>query len=214
MIAWHMIWLMRLKPHYSLKITIVKKSFIISAMVLSSFILKAQDVSFGLKGGLNISSLKVSNTSANYDPRISMHAGGLAHIHLTKQFAIQPEVVFSGQGFKTSGDEVYRLNYLNVPVLVQYMFDNGFRLQTGPQVGFLLSGKRYKDDVTVDVKDFYKQVGFDWAVGAGYLIPKTGFGLDARFNFGIAKLNDDAEADHRSGVFQVGVFYLLNQHWK
>ena len=192
----------------------MKKSFIISAMVLSSFILKSQSVSYGLKGGLNIASAHISNSTANFDPRTSIHAGGLAHIHLTKEFAIQPELVFSGQGFKTSGDEVYRLNYLNIPVLLQYMFDNGFRLQTGPQVGFLLSGKRHKDEVTVDVGDDFKQVGFDWSVGAGYLFPKTGFGLDARYNFGIAKLNDDAEADNRSGVFQVGVFYLFNQHRK
>ena len=192
----------------------MKKLALITAVLLSSFILKAQSVSFGVKGGLNVATARISNSTVNYDPRVSLHAGGLAHIHLTKQFAIQPELVFSGQGFKAANDEVYRLNYLNVPVLVQYMFDNGFRLETGPQVGFLLSGKSHKGDVTVDVKDDFKSVGFDWALGAGYLIPKTGFGLDARFNFGIAKLNDSPGADLRSGVFQVGVFYLFNQHWK
>ncbi len=32
--------------------------------------------------------------------------------------------------------QTINLNYVNVPVLVQYMFDNGFRLQTGPQAWF------------------------------------------------------------------------------
>jgi hypothetical protein len=109
-------------------------------------------------------------------------------------------------------DEVFRLNYLNVPVLVQYMFDNGFRLQTGPQVGFLLSGKSELNNATVDRKENFKAVALDWALGAGYLIPKTGVGFDARFNFGLAKINDFTGPDNRSGVFQVGMFYLFNQH--
>ena len=33
-----------------------------------------------------------------------------------------------------------RLNYINVPVL-QYMFGDGFRLQTGPQLGILTNAK-------------------------------------------------------------------------
>ncbi|MES2890392.1 MAG: porin family protein [Bacteroidota bacterium] len=183
-------------------------------MIMCSFMLKAQSVSFGVKGGLNVASVKVKNTETNYDPRISAHVGGLAHVHLSKQWALQPELVFSGQGFKAANDEVYRMNYVNVPILVQYMFDNGFRLQTGPQVGFLVAAKRKLNDVTVDIKDNYKGVAFDWSVGAGYLIPKTGVGFDARFNFGIAKLNDNNLADNRSGVLQVGMFYLFNQHWK
>ena len=56
--------------------------------------------------------------------------------------------------------------------------------------------------------------GLYYDFGAGYLIPKTGVGFDARFNFGISKLNDNNLADNRSGVFQVGMFYLFNQHWK
>lgn len=176
--------------------------------------LKAQEVSWGIKGGLNVGSVKINNSETNYDPRISIHAGGLAHIHLSKQWAIQPELVFSGQGFKAANDEVYRLNYLNVPVLVQYMFDNGFRLETGPQVGFLLGAHRSLNNTSVDVKDGFNGVGFDWALGAGYLIPKTGVGFDARFNFGIAKINDNTNSDMRNGVFQLGMFYHFNEHWK
>jgi len=181
-------------------------------MALSSFLLKAQHVEFGLKGGLNVGNVKVKNASSSYDPRISAHVGGLAHIHLTKEFAIQPEVVFSGQGFKaSSGDnnvEITRkLNYLNVPVLVQYMFQNGIRLETGPQVGFLLSAKEDNESSNNDVKGAYKDVDFAWAFGAGYLMP-SGLGFDARLNLGVAKINENNSiADRRNGVFQVGLFY-------
>lgn len=172
---------------------------------------KAQHVEFGVKAGLNLSTVKVGSSAGNSDPRLSAHVGGLAHIHLTKEFAIQPELVFSGQGFKTtntgnSNKSNYKLNYLNIPVLVQYMFNNGIRLESGPQVGLLLSGKYKTGDVTTDVKNAYKDIDFAWAFGAGYIMP-SGLGFDARFNLGIAKINDDIMADRRNGVFQVGVFY-------
>ena len=204
---------MRLKLQYcSLKFTIVKKLLFISSMALSSFLLHAQHVEFGLKGGLNVGNVKVKNSPSSYDPRISAHVGGLAHIHLTKEFAIQPEVVFSGQGFKTNSggnteDVTHKLNYLNVPVLVQYMFSNGIRLESGPQVGFLLSAKEDDGSSNRDVKGGYKDVDFAWAFGAGYLMP-SGLGFDARLNLGIAKINENnAIADRRNGVFQVGLFY-------
>jgi hypothetical protein len=190
----------------------VKKLFFITTMALSSFLLKAQHVEFGVKGGLNVATVKVKNSTSSYDPRVSAHVGGLAHIHLTKEFAIQPELVFSGQGFKSgggdnNGDVTRKFNYLNVPVLVQYMFNNGIRLETGPQVGFLLSAKENDGSGNVDIKPAFKDVDFAWAAGAGYLMP-SGLGFDARVNLGIAKINENNTiADRRNGVFQVGLFY-------
>lgn len=184
----------------------MKTVFFITMMALSSFILKAQHVEPGIKGGLNISTVRVNSSGTNYDPRVSGHVGGLLHVHLTEQFAIQPEVVFSGQGYK-SGNTTFRLNYVNVPVLLQYMFKSGFRLETGPQVGFLVSGKTKNGSVVTDIKSEYKNVDLAWAFGAGYLT-KSGFGLDARFNLGIAKVNENPQANKvTNGVFQVGVFY-------
>jgi hypothetical protein len=94
---------------------------------------------FGLKAGLNLA--KTTNDNGlSRDLKAGLHAGVLAHIHLTRQFALQPELVYSGQGAKYTvlGDEHnLNLNYVNIPVMLQFMFDNGFRLQTGPQLGFL-----------------------------------------------------------------------------
>ncbi|MEO6230346.1 MAG: porin family protein [Ferruginibacter sp.] len=184
----------------------MKKLFFITALALSSLFLKAQHVELGLKGGLNVATVHYPNSSSNYDPRVSLHVGGLAHIHLTKEFAIQPEIVFSGQGYKT-GNDIYKFNYLNVPVLVQYMFKSGFRLETGPQVGFLLSAKKRTNNVETDIKNNLKNVDLAWAFGAGYILP-SGFGFDARLNLGIAKVNNDPGGiKTTNGVFQFGVFY-------
>ena len=182
----------------------MKKLFCIVAIVLFVSIVSAQETHFGLKAGVNIASANVSPGS-DYDSKAGLHVGGLAHIHLSKNFALQPEVVYSMQGGKVD-DTKLKLNYINIPLLVQYMTDNGFRLQTGPQLGLLLSAKTEVGDVEVDRKDNFTSTDFSWAFGAGYLFPE-GFGLDARYNLGISDVWDGSSAKIKNSVFQFGIFY-------
>jgi hypothetical protein len=96
------------------------------------------------------------------------HAGGLAHIHLNRHFALQPELVYSSQGAEYGSSSKTKLNYINVPVLGQYMFGNGLRLQTGPQVGFLTTAKSKDASEETSIQNFLKDADFSWSFGAGY----------------------------------------------
>ena len=175
----------------------MKKIFFLTAMLTASLLIKAQKaheethkahVELGLKGGLNVATLSSPAYNYSIDPRISANFGGLAHIHLSKEFAIQPELLFSGQGAKQTNEDrkvvKTNLNYLQIPVLLQYLIGTGFRLETGPQFGFLLSANRKVDNVTANIKDAYKTIDVAWVFGAGYLTP-SGFGIDARYNLGL-----------------------------
>ena len=168
----------------------------------------AQHVEFGLKGGLNVAD--VHSNSTNYDARASVYGGGLAHIHLSEHIALQPELVYSSQGMKTTvadGSHTLRLNYVNLPVLFQYMFGDGFRLQTGPQLGLLAGAKVKSGGTTTDVKSDYTSGDFSWAFGASYLTT-SGVGVDARYNLGINNINNTgSSAQLYNRVFQLGLFY-------
>ncbi|HTL06641.1 MAG TPA: porin family protein [Chitinophagaceae bacterium] len=172
------------------------------------------DVAFGIKGGLNIANLHVENAgSSTADAKASFHAGGLAHIHITKSFALQPELMYSNQGYKYElSNTTTRLNlhYLNLPVLAQFMVGQGFRIESGPQLGFLLAARQKTNNVSLDVKNNFKTVDFGWAFGLGYVTP-SGFGVDARYNVGISSINK-ASAAVNNRVFQAGVFYQFNNH--
>jgi hypothetical protein len=112
-------------------------------------------INIGIKGGVNVYNVHNDN-NIKYDPRIGFNFGFLGHIHLNNQFAIQPEIVYSAQGaIQTvdNGTNKLNLDYINVPVLLQYMFDNGLRLQAGPQVGFLVSAKSKTGNNSIDVKN-------------------------------------------------------------
>jgi hypothetical protein len=155
-----------------------------AGFLLTCFVSQAQEIRWGVKAGANFSNINAEGTDADWGSRTGIHAGLLAHIHLNKNWAIQPELVYSMQGAKStvSGEETQtiNLNYLNVPVLVQYMFDNGFRLQTGPQLGFLMSANsKIGNGAAVKNTDFYNKTDVSWSFGAGYLF-NSGLGVDAR----------------------------------
>jgi len=176
----------------------------------------AQNASFGIKGGLNVSTLSDKNDELG--SRIGYHAGLLAHIHINPQWAIQPEIVYSSQGAKytvTDGEHLLALNYVNIPLQLQYMFNNGFRLQTGPQVGFLtgVNDKRDGTETNNFTSDDFKSVDFAWTAGLGYLT-QSGLGVDARYNFGLSNINDVGDAERRNNVFQVGLFYMFDNAHK
>ncbi len=185
------------------------KTILSVVLLLSLTILaKAQsaDTHFGLKAGLNISGLDVKD-GVDFDSKAGFHIGGLAHVHLSPHFGIQPEIVYSEQGGKDNNEnEKWKINYLNFPLLFQYMTGSGFRLQTGPQLGFVVSSKVKTGDIEQNIKDDVNRVDVSWSLGASYLFPEA-IGIDARYNIGITNVNDAEIPKVRNRVFQVGLFY-------
>ena len=172
----------------------------------------AQNVNIGIKAGANFYNVNNDN-GAESDIKTGLHAGLIGHIHLAPQLALQPEIVYSSQGAKSSVANINRklnLDYINVPVLLQYMFDNGFRLQAGPQVGFLVNAKSEVNGVKTDVKESLKTVDFGVGAGVGYVHPPSGFGVDARYNLGLSNINENSTVKSTNRGFQLGVFYLFN----
>src|SRR5688572_33202161 len=107
----------------------------LSAIVLITCAVAAQQTHFGLKGGVNFSSIEIDD-GEDYEGKTGVHLGGLAHIHITRHFALQPELVFSMQGGEDESENLkLKLNYVNVPLLAQYMTADGFLLQMVPLLG-------------------------------------------------------------------------------
>src|ERR1700712_4760182 len=96
----------------------MKRIYLFTVMVIAGFVVQAQNLQFGLKGGLNLSSID-NNTTANFSNRLGYHVGGLIHIPVSPQIAIQPEVVYSSEGAKytvsNGAEHTLQLNYINIP---------------------------------------------------------------------------------------------------
>jgi hypothetical protein len=176
----------------------------------------AGHINIGIKGGVNIYNIHNDNDT-KYDSKGGYHIGMLGHIHFDSNFAVQPEIVYSTQGATSSGENgnaKYNLNYFNIPVLFQYMFDNGFRLQAGPQVGFLMNAKLNTNDITTDIKSDLNPLEFGVSFGASYIFPPTGFGVDIRYNLGLSNINKDDSVNSFNRGLQLGIFYIFGYNSK
>lgn len=164
----------------------------------------AQHVNIGIKGGLNAYTVTDGSVFDN-DLKVGFNLGLIGHVHLADPIALQPELVYSRQGNKD-----VNLDYINIPLMFQYMYDNGFRLQAGPQLGFLVGAKSEIAGEKIDVKDEFESIDLALGAGLSYVNPATNFGVDFRYNHGLTNLSKVDGPSYYNRGFQVGVFYLFN----
>jgi hypothetical protein len=93
--------------------------------------------------------------------------------------------------------------------LAQYMFAEGFRIQTGPQLGILTTSEWKSGSTETDV-DNLSNADFSWSFGAGYL-SRSGLGIDARYNLGLTDVSKSNTTDIQNRVWQLGLFYQFKR---
>ena len=190
-------------------------------MAIFSFVsVKAQEINFGVKAGLNLASLVGSDDLDDYDMRTSFHFGAVAEIGISDKFSFQPELLYSAEGAKAEESgfkSTLKLDYLVLPLMAKYYLVEGLSVEAGPQIGFLLSAKSKfeggDESETEDIKDNLKGIDFGVNFGAGYKLD-NGLNFGARYNLGLADINDfdDGERESSSdkiknGVIQISVGY-------
>lgn len=188
-----------------------------AAFGLSS--VNAQEVKFGAKAGLNLSTIGGDFGVSDFDEdtntksKVGFHVGGLAEIVLSDKFSIQPELLFSQQGAKIeysfSGfpednyDVETTLSYINLPIMAKFYPIENLSIEAGPQFGFLISDKDVdSDDGTISGEGAPEYKSFDYGlnIGAGYKLD-NGVMFQIRYNVGLAKIDDVPNDIEGFGVF-------------
>lgn len=175
------------------------KKLLLVSFALFSFVFnaQAQDIKFGVKGGLNLASINTDDLT-DTSSRTGYHIGLVAQFSLLDMFAIQPEVMYSAQGW----DDL-DIDYLNVPILFKYKVAKVLSFEAGPQFGIAVN------DGLSDVERAFlgdiKDLDISGAVGAGVEFGKF-FG-QLRYNFGFTEIFEGIDA--KNGNFQVSVGYYI-----
>lgn len=184
------------------------KKLIIAATLLISVGVTGQQ--WGLRGGVNFAGVKVEDAE-DWESRLGFHTGVLANFNLTPKVWIQPELHFSAQGGESDNDNVkLKLNYLNLPVLFQFRVTEGLRIQTGPQLGFLLSAETKAGDIEIDVEDAFESIDLSWSFGGVYYF-NSEIGIDFRYNLGLTNIVDGSGNDAHNRVIQLGTVFMLGR---
>ncbi|WP_426058862.1 porin family protein [Hymenobacter sp. B1770] len=171
----------------------------------------AQEVRFGLKGGVNYSTITTDDNDEDIESKIGLLGGAFANFGLSDLISIQPEVLYSQKGAQSESmnDAKFKLNYIDVPVLVK-VNAGGLFFEGGPQVGFLAGAKITDGTTSVDVKDNFKSVDFGYAVGLGYQA-ESGPMIGLRYNGGITNISKETSDNDktRNSAFQLYVGFAF-----
>lgn len=196
----------------------MKKFLLFAAVaVFGLSTMSAQEIHFGAKAGANFASLN-GDDADDVDGRTDFHVGGVVNIGITELFAIQPELIYSGQGFSADDEEdvEFSISYLNVPIMADFTIAEGLSLQGGPQIGFKLDSK-FKvdgDDIDFDDDDDDGVEGLDLGIGIGaqYKLP-LGLFFQARYVTGFNNVFEDFDGESteaKNAVISVSVGYFFN----
>jgi len=202
-------------------------------LVLTFFtICSAQETYFGLKAGLNYSTV-FGDLTEGTNPRLSGHFGVFIDFEFSDKFAIQPELLYSSQGFRFNTDlaaiqgnitrnepdftTAVQFNYLSVPVIAQFGLSNRFSVEFGPQFAFLLNQvTKIKNFDGLDAENLNEreslsgnfQLDYGAAIGILIYISDT-FSASSRFYLGLRNRLNGAPGNvqNYNGALQLSVNY-------
>ncbi len=204
----------------------MKKALIIS--ILSVFIIFSFSYAQGEKGllfGINMASLHGSDVSENTDIRTTFAIGFYSTMPINNLLSIRPEIFFSMKGssrisnydkngFKGVYESIFKLNYIEVPVLAVVNSVSFIEFFGGVYVAYFLNGEtesKWSTEYNGE-KESGSNTGkiksneiesLDYGVVAGTAIRLGIFRIGARYSMGIATLYKEDEADVKNSVIQI-----------
>jgi len=163
--------------------------FAVAAVALAATALTAQAQGakqFGIVAGVDFADMSGDDFDAT-SSKTGFMGGLYVAIPMADRVAIEPEVLYASKGTQDSDNSSVKLNnnYIEIPVLVRYSFNNdgGVYFLAGPAVGFSISCKLSDGTNDVDCSDLDTETNttFGGVVGIGF--QKNRLGLEGRYDF-------------------------------
>jgi hypothetical protein len=209
---------------------LVLASFLLSCFAITGShaqdkMLKAPTI--GFKGGVNFSNLYTDNVDDN-NVLTGFNAGLYAKLPVTNNIAIQPEIYYTTKGAEVvynnafaNGTAQFKVNYVEVPVLLVMNLTDNFNIQFGPYAAYMVSGKTtnnsnlFASEGELDTDDFNK---FDAGLAAGVGIDFELLNFGVRYNYGLTKVGKERNyngtnytyPDAKNSVLNFYVGFALN----
>ncbi|MFC7525772.1 porin family protein [Parapedobacter sp. GCM10030251] len=197
----------------------MKKYFMIAFLVTSTILgANAQllpSLQFGVKAGLNFSSLKSeeggwldASTRTGYQAGVWARIGG-AGVHF------QPELYLTGKSSEAKlveENEEGKVSFtsLDLPLLLGTRIGlgpAGLRIVAGPVVSFVVD-KNIGESLR-QVTEFSEYKNQAWAVTGGLGLDISNFRVDLRYEHGLSELSKNESAPQKLNLWTVGVGYRL-----
>lgn len=200
----------------------MKKIFLGLGIVISGFAFSQQ---FGLKAGLNVSDINNGASGTDMKAKTGLYVGVTATIPVSEEFSLQPELIYNQLGAKTNlydfggiignVSTTTKLDYISLPVMLQYNFPSNFYLELGPEFSYMISAKQGLSTSIIspstDINmDYLNRLNVGAGFGAGYNLNKN-IGISARYTLGLTGLGKNGNVTDyfldsaKNNNLQVGV---------
>jgi hypothetical protein len=143
----------------------------------------------GVKMGVGVANVPYKDF--DHKARSSFNIGFYFQQPLSKKIAVQPELIYTLKGYTapifqfadTSQVKMSVLyQYLNLPVMILFDVSNKFRLEAGPELGYLMRASGYSSNAFSSEK-------FDLGLAAGAMFKLSDrLSLDLRYTHGMLKI--------------------------
>lgn len=195
----------------------MKKIILLTLTILSLNFCFAQGLKVGIKAGANMSD--ASGLSFQNGFKFGYQGGIFAEVMLSDKFGIQPEAILSESKLTrnaTAFNQIYngitvstatniKLQYLSLPVLLNYRPVSLISFLAGPQFGILMN---QTESINTNAQNAFKKG--DLSVLAGLQLNLLKFRVYGRYAVGLSNINDiDNKDKWKSQNLQIGVGIAL-----
>lgn len=200
----------------------MKKYWILTTFFIATFThgqSQTRSIEYGFAAGININSASGSAVNKTYnEPLLGFNVGGHVKLNTSKRFGIKAILRYEQHGWAyrsltfeditgttlSKGDVLFKMNYLNLPLLAEYSFGNKlkFTLGGGLFVGFLLNNEvttKINQPITPNPvtitqyrSDGIKSTNFGLSFSAGVQVPfssKIQLAFSLHESYGLQNIN-------------------------
>lgn len=195
------------------------KNLILSfvALIMLTASVQAQGFRVGVKAGANMT--KISGKSFTDEFELGYQLGAFSEIDFSKNFGIQPELLYSqvntkrASGFNAIYDNLaepnstsnIQLKYLSIPILLRYNVGKVLTLNLGPEFSILVDDNEnlFRNGENAFTKG-------DFALVGGIGLNLTKLRVYGRYNIGLNNINDfDNQDKWKNQQLQLGIGLAL-----
>lgn len=189
------------------------KKILLPVAICFLFLTTAAQPRPGIKAGLNYAGL----SGYNGDKLLSFHAGVFVHLTINQNWGVQPELLYSVEGqhylvYDNNEDpapikNTIALNYIQLPLVVQYFPLPSLYFEAGPQLAVLAAAySKGIGDGHMNLKRSFTNTQFGMNLGAGFLFNQQ-LGIYGRYCFGLTDVTPYNSDMNRSQTGQLGIAF-------
>ena len=189
----------------------MKHRFIFFLLMVFPSLTVAQ-TEFGLKGGLNISDIVITNyinpdVESDFQLKAGLHAGVFVRGMVSERVGMAGELLYSDKGVND-----IHLRYITLPLLIQYKITNKVVAEIGPEPGYLFSATSEYGNAANTYNN-----KFDLALNAGIFIDMPRVIVGLRYCIGLFSVRNlenpgvppNEQIKYQNRVLQFSMGYKL-----